>query len=197
MPAINSTLSPSLLSTTLAPTFTSTDGFSDSTGLQIIFAPLFIALSFFSIAVSFLLLYAKIYAYYFGNLRAPVNTDADRERDSSMTDPRFKLGLMRNPYYQSLIPECPYSSAENSSLQCSVCLSPITSGELCRKLPDPCTHTFHSQCIIEWFSYSDLCPLCKRSVVTMLKSLHQIRCTPTESSGDIALLSVQSDVSEV
>ena len=193
---MNSTLSPTY-SITLFPTATNSSGSGDSMGFQIIFAPLFIALSFFSITISFILLYAKIHAYYFGGWRTPGNADEIRERGSAAANGRFKMRLMRDPYYQALIPESPYSPVDDSSLECSVCLDTISSGELCRKLPDPCGHTFHSQCILEWFSYSDLCPLCKRSVANILRSSHNFQCLPSGLPREIVVSGVQSEISEV
>jgi hypothetical protein len=46
--------------------------------------------------------------------------------------------------------------------ECAICLCPFESGEVCRKLP--CAHLFHADCIVEWFTRSVQCPLCKGDV---------------------------------
>ena len=194
---MTSTVSPSYASS-VAPTSSNSTSSGDIVGFQLIFAPLFIALSFFSITISFILLYAKIHAYYFGGWRTPVDSDEVHERGIAEMTRRFKIRLMRDPRCQSLIPEFPYSPEDDSSVECSVCLGVIARGELCRKLPDPCGHLFHSQCILEWFSYSDSCPLCKRSVINMLRLSLSRQCIPAESQDVIvSSSSQQSEISDV
>lgn len=43
---------------------------------------------------------------------------------------------------------------------CSICLEMPQPGELLTGLP--CCHWFHQDCVQEWLSYSNVCPLCKR-----------------------------------
>lgn len=64
-----------------------------------------------------------------------------------------------------------FSENEKSSpdaCECSICLMDIQEGNICRVLPDPCGHIFHQSCIDEWFKQSAACPLCKRSMKTLL-----------------------------
>lgn len=49
---------------------------------------------------------------------------------------------------------------------CSICLAAFATGDSCMMLP--CMHVFHQTCISKWFAVSDVCPLCKRSVLDPL-----------------------------
>mmetsp|Transcript_43337 Transcript_43337/g.137023 ORF Transcript_43337/g.137023 Transcript_43337/m.137023 type:complete len:280 (+) Transcript_43337:214-1053(+) len=54
---------------------------------------------------------------------------------------------------------------EDNRPTCSICLGNFFTGEDCRMLP--CLHVFHKNCIDQWLSMSQECPLCKRSVISM------------------------------
>lgn len=60
---------------------------------------------------------------------------------------------------------------------CSICLESFKPGDSCRKLPDPCGHTFHESCIDLWLEMKTNCPLCKRSIKDLLPG----RAVPAES----------------
>lgn len=51
---------------------------------------------------------------------------------------------------------------------CPICLVEICPGDQCRVMPEPCGHMFHVACIDEWFKQSIVCPLCKRSLRSIL-----------------------------
>ncbi|EKX42495.1 hypothetical protein GUITHDRAFT_141168 [Guillardia theta CCMP2712] len=53
---------------------------------------------------------------------------------------------------------------EDNRPTCSICLGNFFTGEDCRMLP--CLHVFHKNCIDQWLSMSQECPLCKRSVIS-------------------------------
>ena len=53
--------------------------------------------------------------------------------------------------------------------ECPICLAEFRKGEVCRTMPEPCQHTFHKTCIDEWFQQSSRCPLCKRSIFSILE----------------------------
>ena len=44
---------------------------------------------------------------------------------------------------------------------CIICLSDCIIGDEVINLP--CSHLFHEDCIIQWLSYKNKCPLCKKS----------------------------------
>ena len=53
-------------------------------------------------------------------------------------------------------------AAQNREI-CSICQSTIKPGDRIKFLP--CLHKFHSNEIDRWLAQSDLCPICKRSIV--------------------------------
>ncbi|KAG0478129.1 hypothetical protein HPP92_012848 [Vanilla planifolia] len=50
-----------------------------------------------------------------------------------------------------------------NALECAVCLSELTDGEVARLLPR-CHHTFHLACIDTWFLFNSTCPICRSAV---------------------------------
>lgn len=50
-------------------------------------------------------------------------------------------------------------SHEGDDVQCSICLSDITSGQNVTTLV--CDHVFHSECIHRWFRSNVTCPMCR------------------------------------
>ena len=64
--------------------------------------------------------------------------------------------------------------------ECPICLAEFRKGEVCRTMPEPCQHTFHKICIDEWFQQSSRCPLCKRSIFSILEEEQQH--TPDQSN---------------
>ena len=58
---------------------------------------------------------------------------------------------------------------DGGDIECSICLTELSEGEVCRYLPQPCGHIFHLSCIDEWFHLSHSCPLCKRSIRDILQ----------------------------
>jgi hypothetical protein len=50
--------------------------------------------------------------------------------------------------------------AQNGNAQCSICLENIDEGVRCNTLQ--CEHTFHTQCITQWFATHTTCPVCRR-----------------------------------
>jgi hypothetical protein len=57
---------------------------------------------------------------------------------------------------------------KHDECECPICLMDIEEGSQCRLLPEPCGHLFHLSCIDEWFGQSSQCPLCKRSMKSIL-----------------------------
>lgn len=46
-----------------------------------------------------------------------------------------------------------------SSMDCTVCMEEITAGVEAIRMP--CSHVYHSNCIVQWLQRSHLCPLCR------------------------------------
>ena len=58
----------------------------------------------------------------------------------------------------------PDSSSQSASheKECTICTDPFRTGDTLRRLP--CLHTFHRDCIDEWFQRSRKCPICMMRV---------------------------------
>ncbi|XP_064973380.1 E3 ubiquitin-protein ligase EL5-like [Musa acuminata AAA Group] len=62
------------------------------------------------------------------------------------------------------LPVTVYRAADfKQGIECAVCLSQLTDGEVARLLPK-CGHGFHLDCIDMWFCSHSTCPLCRRPV---------------------------------
>ena len=57
----------------------------------------------------------------------------------------------------------PESSEMVEIFQCSICHCDIQKGDIIRKINE-CSHIFHHQCIDQWFSTHQSCPLCRVSL---------------------------------
>ena len=44
---------------------------------------------------------------------------------------------------------------------CSICLDAITIGMEAIRMPEPCFHLYHQDCIVNWLNRSNTCPLCR------------------------------------
>ncbi|RWW32686.1 hypothetical protein GW17_00002626 [Ensete ventricosum] len=59
-----------------------------------------------------------------------------------------------------------YRAADfKEGIECAICLSQLTDGEVARLLPK-CGHGFHLDCIDMWFCSHSTCPLCRRPIGT-------------------------------
>ncbi|CAJ2632000.1 unnamed protein product [Trifolium pratense] len=63
------------------------------------------------------------------------------------------------------------SASHRTVLDCAVCLSEFTDGDVCRTLPN-CKHHFHSQCIDMWLDSHSNCPLCRTPVQPVTVQTH-------------------------
>ncbi|KAK7286901.1 hypothetical protein RJT34_22245 [Clitoria ternatea] len=53
---------------------------------------------------------------------------------------------------------------QDASSMCSICLGVFPNGSKAIRLPKPCSHIFHQQCITTWLNIKNTCPLCRRTV---------------------------------
>jgi hypothetical protein len=67
--------------------------------------------------------------------------------------------MEKNPY---IILDIYKSICTKPIAECSVCLEKIRIGESMSTLD--CAHTFHNNCINEWGSYKQECPLCRNPI---------------------------------
>lgn len=54
---------------------------------------------------------------------------------------------------------CTISPMDEDSFECTICLTEIEDGELVGVLP--CTHIYHVDCLKQWISRKNACPLCQ------------------------------------
>ena len=54
------------------------------------------------------------------------------------------------------------NSSSSHEKECTICTDPFQTGDTLRRLP--CLHTFHRDCIDEWFQRSRKCPICMMRV---------------------------------
>ena len=76
--------------------------------------------------------------------------------DSLGFQKRFELPVAREFVHQ--LTKSPILFSDEESHECSICLSDMNETDGCRM--DDCGHTFHTLCLVEWFSYRKTCPLC-------------------------------------
>ena len=90
----------------------------------------------------------------------------------SPTSPRYDNSQIRDSRKDILIRQLQSSvemlSIENRSLrgseeniECTICLE--SEGTL---VPTTCGHKFHTNCLMEWLSTHDTCPVCRHDLVT-------------------------------
>jgi hypothetical protein len=56
-------------------------------------------------------------------------------------------------------------SKDSEDMTCSICLVELSVGSEAIRLPSPCLHVYHEDCILKWFDKSSTCPLCRRRVL--------------------------------
>lgn len=95
---------------------------------------------------------------YIINDEISVSGAVNYNRSSETTQQRRSSSLS---FERIKIEEC---SEEESTITCSICLSDLSNGSSeAVRLPHPCSHIFHHDCIIKWFHISNTCPLCRRT----------------------------------
>lgn len=48
---------------------------------------------------------------------------------------------------------------------CAICLVEFCIADDAIRLPDPCGHVYHEDCIMRWLKRTNTCPLCRRHVM--------------------------------
>lgn len=98
--------------------------------------------------------------HYIINDEISVSGAVNYNRSSETTQQRRSSS---SSFERIKIEEC---SEEESTITCSICLSDLSNGSSeAVRLPHPCSHIFHHDCIIKWFHISNTCPLCRRTIV--------------------------------
>lgn len=53
---------------------------------------------------------------------------------------------------------------KEESSECSICLGVLSVGSIAIRMPHPCSHVYHQDCITRWLNICNTCPLCRRSI---------------------------------
>lgn len=61
------------------------------------------------------------------------------------------------------------TNRQEDDLKCPVCIEAIQEGQVCIKTP--CSHVFHSICVIGWFKIKSTCPMCKADMMAWRNNL--------------------------
>lgn len=116
-----------------------------------------------SIVVFFVTL-LHIYARYV--LRRQARRRAELQRVNIIVSSALQVEPPKTGLDPSVITSIPLfiykknNDVQNSSIECTVCLSVIENGETVRTLPN-CKHIFHAECIDKWFGSHSTCPICR------------------------------------
>ncbi|KAL3466415.1 hypothetical protein BJX64DRAFT_250845 [Aspergillus heterothallicus] len=72
---------------------------------------------------------------------------------------KYEFNLSELPTFQGPPDILPHRDVQ----ECIICLEPILSTSVLRKLP--CTHLFHQSCVDDWVcNFSPRCPICRRTI---------------------------------
>lgn len=74
-------------------------------------------------------------------------------------EPQDPAGLSEKPLQH----EHNNEAEMDDELQCAVCLAEFEDGEAVKELPG-CKHWFHADCVDEWLTIRDTCPICRTSM---------------------------------
>jgi hypothetical protein len=74
----------------------------------------------------------------------------------TLADPRNATSEIERVDDQTTCTVCPM---DEDSFECTICLAEIEDGELVGVLP--CTHIYHVDCLRQWISRKNACPLCQ------------------------------------
>lgn len=94
-------------------------------------------------------------------LQMMMNPRLDSEEEYHRAAQRFEIDQLPTMIYDSsTVPES--MQADNEWNTCRVCLSEYEDGDHLRTLP--CFHKYHKDCIDQWLSRENKCPICKHRI---------------------------------
>lgn len=114
----------------------------------------------------------NVFYFYIHGTLPEINNNFGPEYPHSLSPPRSDNNQIRDSRKDILIRQLQSSvemlSIENRSLrgseeniECTICLE--SEGTL---VPTTCGHKFHTNCLIEWLSTHDTCPVCRHDLVS-------------------------------
>ncbi|CAM8974892.1 hypothetical protein QQ045_030859 [Rhodiola kirilowii] len=96
-----------------------------------------------------------------------LSTNQQRQSSSSPS-PTANKGLKKKVI--RVLPKHTFSSSENASGECPICLAEFIDGQELRALP-LCRHEFHAACVDTWLQSHSSCPSC-RQILTVERCDH-------------------------
>lgn len=73
--------------------------------------------------------------------------------------------------------EHPYQKLGVNDEQCSICLSSLQEGEQTIRLQS-CKHVYHANCLKQWLSHGNQCPVCRDPIGTDAHKAHNAQTAP-------------------
>ncbi|VAI32937.1 unnamed protein product [Triticum turgidum subsp. durum] len=75
----------------------------------------------------------------------------------------------------------PTVTVTDAGLDCVVCTDPLPPSAPARRLP--CGHLYHSHCIVTWLSEHNSCPICRRSIPTIVSATSDMASSSESPAG--------------
>ncbi|KAK8376406.1 hypothetical protein O3P69_009802 [Scylla paramamosain] len=77
------------------------------------------------------------------------------------------------PASKDVVENLPTVTGHKKGTQCAICLKEWLQEEEGRQLP--CSHTFHSTCILPWLANTNSCPMCRHELPTDDEDYEEMR----------------------
>jgi hypothetical protein len=87
-----------------------------------------------------------------------VDTESDDMTVDTESDENIDNAMRASEVVNDL-PTVIISEDNGDALLCVICHDPIPIGESAKQLP--CSHLYHSHCILQWFRERLTCPICR------------------------------------
>ena len=86
----------------------------------------------------------------------------DESEDGKVLSANTIAQLPRRIYNSANVEERKDGQKEEGENECMICMCEYENGE--ELLTLDCFHSYHTQCILDWFKKSNFCPICKHVV---------------------------------
>mmetsp|Transcript_26330 Transcript_26330/g.39884 ORF Transcript_26330/g.39884 Transcript_26330/m.39884 type:complete len:269 (+) Transcript_26330:184-990(+) len=97
--------------------------------------------------------------------------DATTNRPSPATSSQISINeeitdnKFRNDLRENLSLAVPAHEEPENEISCAICLDEFVDGEEINEMSE-CSHFFHKDCLLGWLDQHDVCPCCRRVIVT-------------------------------